>query len=74
MPKAEDLDLTGMNYEIKKGHTFDIDDLKSILTVDKDSWIADLDSIKAFYGKFDENKVPKELWAELAKLEENLTK
>lgn len=74
VPKPEDIDLTGLDYEIKKGHKFTIDDLKSILTIDKDSWIADLDSIKEFYGKFSEGKVPKELWAELAKLEENLTK
>ena len=74
VPKAEDIDLTGLNYEIKKGHKFTIDDLKSILTIDKESWIADLDSIKEFYGKFSEGKVPKELWAELAKLEENLKK
>ena len=74
VPKPEDIDLTGLDYEIKQGHKFTIDDLKSILTIDKDSWIADLDSIKEFYGKFSEGKVPKELWAELAKLEENLTK
>ncbi len=74
VPKAEDIDLSGLNYEIKKGHKFDINDLKSILTIDKESWLTDLDSIKAFYGKFAENKVPKELWAELAKLEENLAK
>ena len=74
VPKAEDIDLTGLNYEIKKGHTFGMDDLKSILTIDKDSWIADLDSIKEFYGKFSEGKVPKEMWDELAKLEANLKK
>ncbi len=74
VPKAEDIDLTGLNYEIKKGHKFNIDDLKSILTIDKDSWIADLDSIKEFYGKFSEGKVPKEMWDELAKLEANLKK
>ena len=74
VPKAEDIDLTGLNYEISKGHKFTIDDLKSILTIDKDSWTADIDSIKAFYGKFSEGKVPKEMWTELAKLEENLAK
>ncbi len=74
VPKAEDIDLTGLDYEIKKGHKFGLDDLKSILTVETESWIEDLDSIKGFYGKFAEEKVPKELWAELDKLEKNLKK
>ena len=74
VPKAEDLDLSEMDYEIKKGRKFTMDDLKSILTVEKDWWLEDLDSIKAFYGKFSEGKVPAELWSELEKLENNLKK
>ena len=74
VPKAEDIDLSDMDYQIKEGHKFGIEDLRSILTVDKESWIADLDSIKAFYGKFSEGKVPKELLDDLATLEANLKK
>ena len=74
VPKAEDIDLTDLDYEIKKGHKFTADDLKSILTVEKDWWLEDLDSIKDFYGKFSKGKVPAELWAELDTLESNLKK
>ena len=74
VPTPDDIDLTDLNYEIKPGHKFTKEDLASILTVEKDWWIEDLDSIKAFYGKFSEGKVPKELWDELATLENNLKK
>ena len=72
VPKAEDIDLEGLDYTIEGDQKFDIDALKSILTVEKDWWKEDLESIKAFYGKFDPKKIPQELWDELAKLEKNL--
>ena len=74
VPKAEDIDLEGLDYTIKEGHKFGFEDLKGILTVEKDYWKEDLASIKDFYGKFSEGKVPQELLDELAKLEENLNK
>jgi len=74
LPKPEDIDLSEMDYTIEGDQKFDIEALKSILTVDTESWKEDLDSIKAFYGKFSHDKVPKELWDELAKLEKNLNK
>ena len=47
--------------------------MKELLSVDKASWIEDLDSIKAFYAKIGDT-MPKALLDELATLEANLTK
>ena len=44
---------------------------KGILSVDKDLWKAEAEGIREFYKKF-EDKLPKELMAELEKLEKNL--
>ncbi len=74
IPKAEDLDLTGLDYTIEDGHKFGLEDLKSILTVEKDYWLEDVKGIKEFYAKFDPAKLPQELKAELATLEANLSK
>ncbi|MBQ2755431.1 MAG: phosphoenolpyruvate carboxykinase (GTP), partial [Oscillospiraceae bacterium] len=74
VPKAEDIDLTGLDYNITKDHKFDKADLESILTIDKESWKADLESIKEFYGKFDPALIPVELKDCLAELEANLNK
>ncbi len=74
IPKAEDLDLTDLDYTIEEGHKFTLDDLKSILTVEKDYWLEDVKGIKEFYAKFDPAKLPQELKDELATLEANLSK
>jgi len=74
IPKAEDIDLTGLDYTIEEGHKFTLDDLKSILTVEKEYWLEDVKGIKEFYAKFDPAKLPQELKDELATLEANLTK
>ena len=74
VPYPEDINLEGLDYTIEEGHKFGFDDLKSILTVERDFWKEDLVSIKEFYGKFDVERVPNELWAELAKLEARLNK
>ncbi|MBE6930849.1 MAG: phosphoenolpyruvate carboxykinase (GTP), partial [Ruminococcaceae bacterium] len=74
IPYAEDISLEDLDYTIEEGHKFTIDDLKSILTVEKDYWKEDIAGIKEFYAKFAEEKIPAELKAELARLEENLNK
>ncbi len=65
VPKAEDIDLEGLD--------FDIDTLKSILEVDKDLWAKEAEGIEEFYGKFGD-KLPAELRNQLHTLKENLAK
>ena len=64
IPKAEDINLTGLDYEIEPGRKFDIEELKKILTVEKDYWKADFENVKEFYAKFGDS-IPAELYAEL---------
>ena len=63
VPNAEDIDLTGLD--------FDIETLKGILEVDNDLWKAEIGGIEEFYGKFGD-KLPAELKAELETLKGNL--
>ncbi|MBE6680951.1 MAG: phosphoenolpyruvate carboxykinase (GTP) [Ruminococcaceae bacterium] len=63
LPKPEDIDTEGLDISM--------DVMKELLSVDKASWIEDLDSIKAFYAKIGDT-MPKELLDELATLEANL--
>ncbi len=65
LPKPEDIDVEGLDIAPEV--------MKELLSVDKASWIEDLDSIKAFYAKIGDT-MPKELLDELATLEANLTK
>ena len=65
LPKPEDIDTEGLDIST--------DTMKELLTVDTESWIADLDSIKAFYAKIGDT-MPKGLLDELATLEANLKK
>ncbi|MBR6796138.1 MAG: phosphoenolpyruvate carboxykinase (GTP) [Clostridia bacterium] len=60
IPKAEDIDLEGLDYEICEGRKFNIDELRSILTVEKDYWLKDFENVKEFYAKFGD-KIPAEL-------------
>lgn len=73
IPKAEDINLEGLDYEISAGHKFSLDDLKSILTVDKDAWLEDFANIKEFYATKIGDKLPaalqKEYDDELARLQ-----
>jgi len=59
VPKAEDIDLTDLD--------FDIDTLKSILAVDKDIWSAEAEEIEEHYKKFGD-KLPSELREQLENL------
>ena len=60
VPNAEDINLEGLDYEIEAGRKFDINELKNILTVEKDYWLADFENIKEFYAKIGDT-VPAEL-------------
>jgi membrane protease YdiL (CAAX protease family) len=73
IPKAEDINLTGLDYEIEAGHKFGINDLKSILTVEKDCWLEDTKSIEEFYNKIGDT-IPAQLRKQLADLKERLSK
>ena len=64
VPNAEDINLEGLDYEICEGHKFGLDDLKSILTVDKDAWLEDFENIKEFYATKIGDKLPEALQAE----------
>ena len=62
-PRPEDIELEGLDI--------DKETLAGLLSVDKDLWKAEAEGIREFYKKF-EDKLPKELMAELEKLEKNL--
>ena len=63
-PFAKDIDLTGLEDEVS------LEQLNSILDVDKALWAEDAKGIEEFYGKFGD-KLPKELKAELETLKAN---
>ena len=65
VPKPEDIDLTDLDM--------DIDTLKSILDVDKDTWTKEAAEIEEHYKKFGD-KLPQELRDQLATLKANLEK
>jgi phosphoenolpyruvate carboxykinase (GTP) len=66
VPKAEDINIEGL-----EGIT--LDTIKELLTVDKDSWLADVANIKEFYAQVGD-AVPQTMYDELAALEARLSK
>ncbi len=66
VPKAEDIDVEGLD-----GIT--LDTVKELLSVDTESWLADVENIKEFYALVGDS-VPAELKDELAALEARLSK
>ena len=64
LPKAEDINREGIEDEVS------LEQLKSILDVDKKLWAEDAKGIEEFYAKFGD-KLPKELKAELENLKKN---
>ena len=66
VPKAEDINIEGLK-------DVTLDTIKNLLTIDKDSWLEDVENIKAFYNQVGD-RVPSELYDELAVLEANLKK
>lgn len=67
VPKAEDINLEGIEDEVSR------ETLASILDVDKDLWKEETKGIEEFYAKFDDT-LPAELRHQLDVLEENLEK
>ncbi len=65
LPKAEDINLEGLEGEVS------LDSLKSILDVDKELWKKETAGIEEFYGKFGKT-LPAELKKELETLKANL--
>ena len=65
VPKAEDINIEGLDL--------DLDTMKELLKVDVKSWKEDVENIKTFYKEIGD-RVPEELYGELAKLEEKLNK
>lgn len=65
VPKAEDINIEGLDLTV--------DTIKDLLSVDKESWLADVDNIKEFYDLIGD-RVPAELREELSALEERLSK
>ena len=63
VPKPEDIDLTDLDM--------DLETLKSILVVDKDTWLKEAAEIEEHYKKFGD-RLPAELKAQLAALKANL--
>ncbi len=68
-PKAEDINLEGLDI--------DINVIKDLLSVDKESWLEDIDrpetGIEAFYAKFGD-KLPAEMRKQLDALRDRLSK
>ena len=66
VPRPEDINIEGLD-----GVT--IDTIKDLVTIDKASWLADVENIKDFYKQVGA-RVPKEFYSELETLEANLKK
>lgn len=65
LPKPEDINIEGLDL--------DLNVMKELLTVDHDAWLSDVENIKNFYKQVGD-RVPQELYDELAMLETNLKK
>ncbi|MDD6264969.1 MAG: phosphoenolpyruvate carboxykinase (GTP) [Clostridia bacterium] len=63
VPKAEDIETEGLDVSL--------DTIKELLTIDRKSWSEDIENIKEFYKQVGD-RVPAELYEELAALEERL--
>ena len=65
VPKPEDINIDGLDITV--------DTIKELLSVDKESWLQDIDNIKEFYT-LGGDRVPAEMYEELTALEERLSK
>ena len=66
VPKAEDINIDGLE-------DVTLDTIKELLSVDKESWLADVQNIKEFYAQVGD-AVPQTMYDELAALEARLSK
>ncbi len=64
VPKAEDINIEGLD-------DITLDTISELLSVDTESWLADIENIKEFYALIGD-RVPAELYEELAALEARL--
>ena len=64
VPHAEDINIEGLD-----GIT--VDTIRGLLSVDKESWLADIENIKEFYAQVGD-RVPQAMYDELAALEARL--
>ena len=64
VPNAEDINIEGLA-------DVTLDTIKELLTVDVDSWLADVENIKEFYAQVGD-RVPETMYDELAALEARL--
>ncbi len=71
VPYAKDIDLSGLDYEISKGRKFTVDDLDSILEVDKAKWAEEAKEIEGYYKGTIKDRIPQELWDCLETLKKN---
>ncbi|MEA4920151.1 MAG: phosphoenolpyruvate carboxykinase (GTP) [Clostridiaceae bacterium] len=71
LPKADDICLEGLDYNIDDAEKFDINSLRSILKVEKKLWLDDAENLEAFYNKIGDT-VPQELRDCLENLKERL--
>ena len=71
LPNPEDIDISGLDYEICPGKKFGVKDLEGILKVEAGYWKDDVASIKDFFAQFGD-RLPKVLAGELAELERKL--
>ena len=65
VPNAEDINIEGLDISL--------DTVKDLLSVDKELWLEDCQAIREFYKQVGD-RVPAELYDELAALEERLSK
>ncbi len=71
VPKAEDIDLTELDYEVAPGKKFDIETLKSILAIDKAKWTKEAEEIESYYNGTIKTRIPEELLSCLETLKKN---
>jgi phosphoenolpyruvate carboxykinase (GTP) len=64
VPKAEDICIEGLE-------DVSLETIKGLLSVDKESWLEDVENIKAFYAQVGD-RVPQTMYDELAALEARL--
>lgn len=62
MPKAEDINIEGIDFTTDK--------LNELLYIDKELWTTNIEGIEEFYSSFGE-RLPKELKQELKTLKNN---
>ena len=65
VPYAKDINIEGLDI--------DVDTIEGLLSVDKASWLEDVENIKAFYAQVGD-RVPATMYEELAALEARLNK